>query len=246
MSRTCLVTGATSGIGRSIATEWARRQQMEGGGTILAHYGHDDSAAESLAAECSAYDVAVVPLKADLSTREGVRSLVKAVSNSGLVVDDLILNVGIGLYKTLSEYTFDEWEHVMFTNLTAPIFLVKDLAPNMRANGSIVLMSSYAGIEPYSSSLVYSISKAGLAFAAKSLVKELEPYQIRVNALAPGFIETRWQTGRADESRQRINNKIALHRFGLPEEVAKMALDVCSNQYMNGAIVEIHGGYGYF
>lgn len=83
-------------------------------------------------------------------------------------------------------------------------------------------------------------------FLTKSLVKELEPKQIRVNAIAPGFIETSWHKNRTPESYERINRKVALHRFGEISEVADMAYEVLKNGYMNGSVVDIHGGYDYF
>ena len=114
---------------------------------------------------------------------------------------------------------------------------------------------AYAGMSPstyqsgqqaYSSSLVYGVTKSAIHFLTKSLVKELEPKQIRVNAIAPGFIETSWHKNRTPESYERINRKIALHRFGEISEVADMAYEILKNGYMNGSIVDIHGGYDYF
>lgn len=81
---------------------------------------------------------------------------------------------------------------------------------------------------------------------AKALVKELEPIGARVNAMAPGFIETAWQKDRTKESYERVNKKIALHRFGFPNEVADMAYAVLMNSYMNRTVIDIHGGYDYF
>lgn len=81
---------------------------------------------------------------------------------------------------------------------------------------------------------------------ARSLVKFFDEAQVRVNAIAPGFIETRWQENRSDESRDRINRKIAAHRFGEPEEVADLCYHVLTNEYLNGSIYDIHGGYDYF
>ena len=98
----------------------------------------------------------------------------------------------------------------------------------------------------YTSSLVYGVTKSAIHFLTKSLVKELEPKQIRVNAIAPGFIETSWHKNRTPESYERINRKIALHRFGEISEVADMAYEVLKNGYMNGSVVDIHGGYDYF
>ena len=89
-------------------------------------------------------------------------------------------------------------------------------------------------------------TKSAIHFLTKSLVKELEPKQIRVNAIAPGFIETSWHKNRTPESYERINRKIALHRFGEISEVADMAYEVLKNGYMNGSVVDIHGGYDYF
>ena len=135
----------------------------------------------------------------------------------------------------------------MNTNLSVPVFLVKELRPIMSEGWQhSFLPAPYAGQQAYSSSLVYGVTKSAIHFLTKSLVKELEPKQIRVNAIAPGFIETSWHKNRTPESYERINRKIALHRFGEISEVADMAYEVLKNGYMNGSVVDIHGGYDYF
>lgn len=111
---------------------------------------------------------------------------------------------------------------------------------------SVLLMSSYSGRRPFSASAAYCISKAGLAFAAEALVKELESINVRINAIAPGFTETDWHKDRSSESRDRINRKIACHRLGDPAEIADMCYAVMVNTYMNGSVIDIHGGYDYF
>jgi len=116
----------------------------------------------------------------------------------------------------------------------------------MTEGGSVLFMGSYAGQQAYSSSVVYGVTKAAVHFLTKSLVKEFEPRGIRVNAVAPGFIQTPWHETRTQESYERINRKIALHRFGKIQEVADMAYSILTNHYMNGSIVDIHGGYDYF
>ena len=161
-------------------------------------------------------------------------------------VDWLINNVGISTYAKYEDYTFNEWTKIVNTNLSVPVFLVKELRPIMSEGGSILFTGSYAGQQAYSSSLVYGVTKSAIHFLTKSLVKELEPKQIRVNAIAPGFIETSWHKNRTPESYERINRKIALHRFGEISEVADMAYEVLKNGYMNGSVVDIHGGYDYF
>ena len=160
--------------------------------------------------------------------------------------DWLVNNVGISTYAKYEDYTFEEWTKIVNTNLSVPGFIVKDLRPIMNEGGSILFTVSYAGQQAYSSSLVYGVTKSAIHFLTKSLVKELEPKQIRVNAIAPGFIETSWHKNRTPESYERINRKIALHRFGEISEVADMAYEILKNGYMNGSIVDIHGGYDYF
>lgn len=116
----------------------------------------------------------------------------------------------------------------------------------MREGGKLLFMGSYAGQQAYSSSLVYGVTKAAVHFLTKSLVKEFEPKGITVNAIAPGFIQTTWHENRSQESYDRINKKIALHRFGEVEDVAELAYCILTNGYLNGSIVDIHGGYDYF
>ena len=161
-------------------------------------------------------------------------------------VDWLISNAGISTYDKFQDYTFEEWNKIVNTNLSVPVFMVKEFMPVMTEGGRILFMGSYAGQQAYSSSLVYGVTKAAIHFLTKSLVKEFEPKGITVNAIAPGFIQTPWHENRTPESYERINRKIALHRFGEIKDVADMAYSILTNNYMNGSIVDIHGGYDYF
>ena len=124
--------------------------------------------------------------------------------------------------------------------------MIKEFMPVMTEGGSVLFMGSYAGRQAYSSSVVYGVTKAAIHFLTKSLVKEFEPKGITVNAIAPGFIQTPWHENRTQESYDRINRKIALHRFGEIKDVADMAYSILTNHYMNGSIVDLHGGYDYF
>lgn len=245
MSKNYLITGGTDGIGKCIVYKILQESDKED--RVIVNYGHSDIKANELIKSLKPEDQKRVELiKADLSVYEEMEKLVNKVFATVDCLDYLICNVGIGEYAKFDDYTLEKWNRVINTNLTIPVFLIKEVKDKMAVNGSILLIGSYAGKKEYSSSVVYSISKAGVLFLTKVLVKELEPLQIRINALAPGFIETSWQDDRSDESRERINKKIALHRFGLPVEVADMAYSVLQNGYMNGAVVDIHGGYEYF
>lgn len=246
MGTISVLTAGTSGIGKAIALKILKESKCEDDKLII-NYGHDDETAQKMFQELSCQDQKKVTLvKADLSSYEGIDIFVDSIKKQTSSINWLILNTGISTYRPFEEYTPDMWETIMRTNVNVPAFLVKALKPMMQQKGNIVFMGSHAGQEPYSSSLVYSVSKAAVLFMARSLVKFFDEEQVRVNAIAPGFIETRWQNNRTDESRQRINRKIAAHRFGEPEEVADLCYQVLTNDYLNGSIFDIHGGYNYF
>lgn len=246
MSKTYLITGGTSGIGEAIALRLIREASVCD--KVLVSYGHNDVVAQEFLAGLSEGERRKVTLiKSDLSSRGNLVGFVETVASLSSHIDAAVLNIGVGTYKPFLDYEFGDWDRVLETNLTIPVFLIqKLLAGDFLKDSSILLMGSLSGILPYSSSIAYGVSKAGVLFAARTLVKELEACGSRINAIAPGFVDTRWQDGRSEESFAQINGKIALHRFGLPSEVADIALSVMRNEYMNGSVVSIDGGYSYF
>ena len=246
MGKNILLTSGTSGIGKAIAMKLLNELKNTDV-YILINYGHDDTAAGDFYSMLSAEEQSHVDfVKADMSSYDGIDTITAKLDEKNKSIDWLILNTGISSYMPFEEYTPELWDRIMKTNVSVPVFLIKALKNQMNVNGSIVLMGSHAGQEPYSSSLVYSVSKAAVLFLAKSLVKIFEDKQIRVNAIAPGFIETKWQKIRTEASRDVVNRKIALHRFGRPEEVADLCYHIVTNGYLNGAVFDIHGGYNYF
>lgn len=245
MSRVSVVTGGTSGIGRGIAEKILEHSGPED--LVFVTYGHNRERAEAFfEALPEEKKKKVILLQADMSSYEEMLGFAREITERAGHVDWLVNNVGIGTYKKYEDYTFEEWTKVVNTNLSIPVFLVKELRPVMEKGGSILFTGSYAGQQAYSSSLVYGVTKAAIHFLAKSLVKEFEPKKITVNAIAPGFIQTAWHENRSPESYERINKKIALHRFGEVSEVSDMAYAILTNGYMNGSVVDIHGGYDYF
>jgi len=131
----------------------------------------------------------------------------------------------------------------MNTNVNIPFILLQYLSPIIATQGSIVFIGSDMGIYPHAVSAAYSVSKAAVHMLAKSLVKEFAERQIRVNALAPGFIDTEWQKEKPEWLRDNIESKTALKRFGTPAEVADACLSLIENSYINGAILQVDGGY---
>ena len=245
MGKVTVITGGTSGIGRGIAEKILAESAAED--RVFVTYGHNEDKAqaflENLPLEKRSQ---VILMKADMSSYEDMMDFVAELKDQADHIDWLVSNAGVSTYAKYEDYTFEEWTGIVNTNLSVPVFMVKELRPMMSEGGSILFTGSYAGQQAYSSSLVYGVTKAAIHFLAKSLVKEFEPKGITVNAIAPGFIETPWHSARTQESYDRINKKIALHRFGTVEEVADMAFAVLGNGYMNGSVVAIHGGYDFF
>lgn len=246
MSKTTVLTAGTSGIGKSIA-QTILANSTDDNDLLIVNYGHNDEAAKKMSEELDETSRKKIRfIKADMSSYDGMLGFVAEVLKLTDKIDWLILNTGIGTYAPFDEYTFELWTKVMDTNVNIPAFLVKELKSHFNKGGKIVFMGSHSGNVSYSSSIVYGVSKAAVHFMAKSLQKVFDGQDVSINAIAPGFIETPWQKDRTQESYDRINKKIALHRFGESAEVAKLCYDVLTNDYINGAVIDIHGGYNYF
>ncbi len=245
MSRVTVITGGTSGIGRGIVEKILANSEQDD--LIFATYAHNAYKANDFWDSLKPEDQEkLIIMKADMSSYDDMMNFVKEVKEKAGHVDWLISNAGISTYDKFQDYTFEEWNNIVNTNLSIPVFMIKEFMPVMTEGGRVLFMGSYAGQQAYSSSLVYGVTKAAIHFLTKSLVKEFEPKGITVNAIAPGFIQTPWHENRTPESYERINRKIALHRFGEIKDVADMAYSILTNNYMNGSIVDIHGGYDYF
>lgn len=125
-----------------------------------------------------------------MSSYEEMMVFVEELKKQTDHIDWLVSNAGISTYAKYEDYSFEEWTRIVSTNLSVPVFMVKELRSMMVEGGSVLFTGSYAGQQAYSSSLVYGVTKAAIHFLTRSLVKEFEPKGITVNAIAPGFIET--------------------------------------------------------
>lgn len=133
----------------------------------------------------------------------------------------------------------------MMTNLNAPFYIIKLLKEKIKYSGNIIFIGSILGIYSHAMSIPYAVSKAGLHMLAKSLIKEFCEEKIRVNVIAPGFVDTPWQKAKPQEQRKRIEDKTALKRFAKVEEISNAVQFVVNNGFVNGAILSLDGGYCY-
>ena len=243
MGKITVITGGTSGIGRGIAEKILAESAKED--RIFVTYGHDEKKAavfrDSLPEEKKSQ---VILMKADMSSYDEMMAFVEELKKRADHIDWLVSNAGISTYAKYEDYSFEEWTRIVNTNLSVPVFMVKELRPMMVEGGSVLFTGSYAGQQAYSSSLVYGVTKAAIHFLTKSLVKEFEPKGITVNAIAPGFIATDMTDAMTEEAKEKIAESIPFKRIGQPEEIAEMALFLASDKsdYITGQVFAVDGG----
>ncbi|MDQ1296056.1 MAG: 3-oxoacyl-[acyl-carrier protein] reductase [Bacteroidota bacterium] len=236
-----IVTGGTRGIGKEIC-----RKLLIEGYSVIAVYYNDDAAAELTRQEFEAeFQNSFYLIRCDLSDTDNISSLFSEVSLITKSVDVLILNAGKTIRKGLTDMTLKEWESVIAVNMTTPLFLIQRFLPLLGKGSNIIFTGSSMALFPHSVSLSYGISKSAVHAMVKNLVKFLIPLEIRINCVAPGFVDTEWQKDKSPEVRESIMKKISLKKFAKPEEVASVYIFIIENQYLNGEIVTIDGGYSY-
>ncbi|MCU0472920.1 MAG: SDR family oxidoreductase [Bacteroidales bacterium] len=236
-----IVTGGTRGIGKEIC-----RKLLMQGFSVISVYDNDDVSAQLTRQEFETeFRSLFYLIKCDLSNTDNILFLLSEVKLITESVDVLILNAGKTIRKGLVDMTIEEWESVMAVNITTPLFLIQRFLPLMLRGSNIIFTGSSMAVFPHSVSLSYGISKSAVHAMVKNLVKFLVPFEIRINCVAPGFVDTEWQKDKSPEVRESIMKKISLKHFAKPEEVASVYLFIIDNQYLNGEIITIDGGYSY-
>ena len=229
-----LVTGGIKGIGLAVT-----KMLLSEGYVVTATYAHDEETAQKVKAELQ-IDV----IRSAQDDKEQLKALVSYLRTKGSL-DCIVLNAGTTERSGLKDTTDEAWERVMQVNVNSNMSLVRDLYEVIAPNARIVFMGSMMGVLPHSVSLAYGVSKAAEIALAKNLVKEFAGTGTTVNVIAPGFVDTDWQKTKPEEIRQSICNKTAVGRFAEPEEIAEAVRFCVKNAFVNGSVIEIHGGYNY-
>jgi len=241
MNRTAIVTGATKGIGKAVCI-----RLLQEGWTVLITYANDSETAKTVSEEF--LEIApgrVFMLQADNSELSCINRIDSFLNEKNLTIDAVIFNAGMTDRSDFLTIKPENWEKVFTANVHFPVFLLQKIYPRMNINGSVTFTGSLMGIQPHSVSLVYGVTKASVHALVKNLVKFFIDKQIRVNAVAPGFVDTEWQKTKPAEIRKNITNKVASGRFCTPEELTDVYMLLINNQYMNGEVVVCDGGYSF-
>lgn len=241
MKKYVLITGGTKGIGKSVACCLA-----QAGYHPVLTYASDGVTAENTSQELKKlYGVDVHLLQADSSSQLSIDMIYNYLTDKAVRLDAVVFNAGMTCRDSFEDMKAEDWENVFYANVHFPVFLLQRIIGQINAGGSVVFTGSSMGIYPHSVSLVYGVTKSAVHALVKNLVKFLVPYKIRVNGIAPGFVDTEWQKTKPAEIRRNIENKISLGRFCEPEELAQVYKMVIENGYLNGEVIAVDGGYSY-
>lgn len=240
-AKVAVVTGAARGIGLGIARWFLAR------GHDVALLDIDEATLQDAARDLGG-PPRVLPLHCDVADPSQVRAAFDAIDTAFGRVDALVNNAGIAIFKPLGDTTYDEWRRVLAANLDGPFLCTQAAVPLMRRHGrgSVVNIASISGLRASTLRVAYGTSKAALIHLTRQQAVELGTEGIRVNAVAPGPVETEMaRQVHTPAIRKDYHDVIPLNRYGLVEEIAEVVGFLCSDGagYVNGQVIAVDGGF---
>ncbi|WP_028213678.1 SDR family NAD(P)-dependent oxidoreductase [Paraburkholderia mimosarum] len=239
--KTALVTGASRGIGRATALALA-----QAGAQIIVHYGRGAREAKAVVAEITATGTRAHAIQADLAESDGPHRLARHVrAIVGERLDILVSNAGIAKAAALEETGVDDFDELFAVNVRAPYFLVQQLLPIMCKGSSVTLLSSLAAHAAVGELSAYAATKGALDTLVRQFADDLGPRGIRVNAVAPGVVQTDMSSfTRTDEGRDMTFSLQAIKRLAEPDDIAAAITFLASDQarWTTGATLNVDGG----
>ena len=242
MKKTVLITGGSRGIGKATSLEFAKH-----GYNIVINYVNDDISAKNLKSYIvENYDVDVMLCKCNVSSEDGVKGMVNSIIDNYGNIDVLVNNAGIAIDTTFDDKKIEDFKKILDVNLIGPFILSREVGNYMlkQGFGSILNVSSTNALDTYYEySLDYDASKAGLVSLTHNLAKYYAP-NIRVNAVAPGWVDTEMNKELDSSYIKEECDKIYLKRFAKPEEIAKAIYFLASDDasYITGEVLRVDGG----
>lgn len=236
MEKIIIVTGASRGIGKEIA-----KNLYNHGFKVIANYNKSEESAKKLKEECPNIDI----FKANVSDRNQVKNLVNYVIDTYGRIDVLINNAGVSKSMLFQDVTDNDWNEIINNNLYSCFCVTQECINYMisKKNGCIINISSIWGLVGASCESIYSISKAGIDAMTKSLAKELGPSNIRVNSIAPGFIDTDMNKNYSNSDIKSIKEEIPLQKIGKTSDISRCVDWLINDEYTTGQIISVNGGW---
>ena len=236
VNKVVVVTGGSRGIGAEIVKFLAKLDYK-----VVLNYNKSESYAQDVKKELNNVEI----FKADVSKKEEANALIDFAIKKYGKIDVLINNAGIAQTNLFTEITDEDWNNIINTNLNSAFYCSREAVKNMIHNksGLIINISSIWGITGASCEVAYSTSKAAINGFTKALAKELGPSNIRVNAIAPGIINTEMNSYLSENVLKNIKEEIPLEKIGDPVDIAKCVKWLIEDSYTTGQIISINGGW---
>jgi 3-oxoacyl-[acyl-carrier protein] reductase len=241
MNKVVFITGGSSGIGKELALTFAKNNY-----DVAINYSHNKVSALEVVSECEKFDVKAKAYQCDISDYTAVGVMVKEIKKDFEKIDVLINNAGVVKDNLLIRLKQQDIDSVIDINLKGTIYVSQAVAKIMmrQKSGVIINMASVIGQIGNITQSTYAASKAGIIGFTKALAKELSMFGIRVNAVAPGFINTRMTHELSEDVKENILKNIPLKTFGTTKDVANTTLFIASEnaQYITGQVMNVDGG----